>query len=172
MSQYVTHEDITRKYFGTYRTLINSALMGKTNHPLYGRWALMWSRCTNPAHIGYQHYGARGITVCDRWKVFEMFVEDMGERPPHTSLDRINNNGNYEPSNCRWATKDQQHNNRSNHRFIHVYGERMRLQEASRRFGINVHTLINRIYSGWDETKAATYPVIRTGRNVKIRNQP
>lgn len=76
-------------------------------------WGSMWQRCTNPKTQSYRHYGGRGIVVCDRWKKFENFLQDMGRKPsPDYSIDRINNDGNYEPSNCRWATKSQQMRNR------------------------------------------------------------
>ncbi len=83
-----------------------------TSHPLYCIWQSMRQRCLNPNAQQYPNYGARGITICDRWDDFALFLEDMGERPECHSLDRIDNNGNYEPSNCRWTTTKVQNNNR------------------------------------------------------------
>jgi hypothetical protein len=73
----------------------------------------MKARCTNPKSPKFRYYGGRGITVCDRWSTsFEAFLADMGDRPPGKSIDRINNDGNYEPGNCRWATQSEQVRNR------------------------------------------------------------
>ena len=80
----------------------------------YHSWAGMRSRCLNPNHLRRKDYGARGISICKRWDKFKNFLADMGRRPPGTSLDRINNNGDYKPSNCRWATPKQQAANRRN----------------------------------------------------------
>lgn len=80
-----------------------------SRHPLYNRWWSMLRRCNNPNEIGYARYGGRGIRVCDRWKVFENFLSDVGDPPsPAHTMDRIDNDGNYEPSNFRWATMKEQ----------------------------------------------------------------
>jgi hypothetical protein len=88
-------------------------MVNKTKHYLYNTWHNMKGRCNNPKDAAYKYYGGRGIKVCERWNSsFENFVEDMGERPKGLTLDRIDNNGNYEPSNCRWTTMATQVANR------------------------------------------------------------
>jgi len=85
---------------------------GMTYNPIYKTWGGMKTRCLNPKHKFYKHYGGRGITVCKRWLDFNNFYADMGDRPEGKELDRIDNDGNYEPGNCRWVTKKENANNR------------------------------------------------------------
>jgi hypothetical protein len=80
--------------------------------PTYGSWYAMWARCTNPNNKAYRHYGGRGIKVDPRWRKFENFLADLGPRPDHTTLDRIDVNGNYEKPNCRYADAKTQVTNR------------------------------------------------------------
>ncbi len=89
--------------------------------PTYISWRNMRQRCQNPNHPDYEDYGGRGIKVCKRWKDFVNFLTDMGERPEGLTLDRINNDGNYEPDNCRWATLKQQAQNQRDHKNQYLF---------------------------------------------------
>lgn len=124
----------------------------------YKAWAGMIQRCTNPQNHKWQRYGGRGISVCKEWRDFENFQRDMGERPPGMTLDRTNNNGDYTPSNCRWATATQQQNNMSTNVRVSIDGEPMTIPQASRAFGISRETIRSRIRSGWDAQLAVQHP--------------
>lgn len=118
----------------------------------------MKARCIYPTHVSYHLYGGRGIKVCERWmNSYAAFISDMGEAPIGMSLDRFpNNNGNYEPGNCRWATNHQQGLNRSqNVRYTHN-GETLTQSEWASRLGIDKSSLLQRIASGWPLAKALT----------------
>jgi hypothetical protein len=92
---------------------IHGHAMGGVVTRTYRTWVAMKFRCSNPAASDFRYYGGRGISVCERWIKFENFLEDMGERPAGRTLDRVDNEGNYEPANCRWATwKEQSLNKR------------------------------------------------------------
>lgn len=97
--------DLERKTFDTIKH-------GYNRTPTYVSWSAMWARCTNSKLKSYKNYGGRGISVCERWKDFQNFLDDMGARPDGKSLDRYpDNDGNYEPNNCRWATAKEQRAN-------------------------------------------------------------
>ena len=117
---------------------------GLSKTPAYRRWGSIKARCNNKNSNHYADYGGRGIKVCRRWLKFDNFQDDMGERPKGTSIDRINNNGNYEPSNCKWSTKKEQSNNRRNNIVIKYKGNEKTITEWARHFKINESTFYYR----------------------------
>lgn len=114
----------------------------------YSTWSSMMHRCNNPQRREYKNYGGRGISVCTRWSSFVEFKKDMGERPLGKVLDRINNDGNYEPDNCRWVTHKENCRNRSTARMLTYKGCTKSLTEWSETLGINMWTLRTRIRDG------------------------
>jgi hypothetical protein len=139
---------------------------GLRNTPEYEAWAHMLRRCYTPTTNGFEHYGGRGISVCDRWHhSFENFLSDMGFRPSRRhSLDRENNDGNYEPSNCRWATAEQQANNKRSNIYITLNGETLTETQWRKKLGFERGVISYRIKSGWSPEEALTTPV-RTVRH-------
>jgi hypothetical protein len=132
---------------GCYRTGWVNRRHGMTRTPTYRSWLSMRSRCLNPRNARFKTHGARGITVCDRWRVsFEAFLADMGERPGlEYSLDRIDNDGPYSPENCRWATPCEQQRNRRSNRRITFQGRTATLAEWGELTGIRAATIATRL---------------------------
>ena len=141
-------------------------------HKLYRTWQGIRNRCNNPNAIAYKNYGGRGIKICSRWDKFELFVADMGEKPTeqHT-IDRIDNNGDYEPSNCRWITRKEQLKNTSRNVF-HTYNGITKTQvEWSEIHKISDDVIRHRIKQGWSIKKIFETPariVKRKPRRTKL----
>lgn len=132
---------------------------GKSKTNGYGVWAAMHARCRNPNVKAYYRYGGRGITVCDRWQSYQAFVEDMGEKPgPDHTVERIDNDGDYSPENCRWATQREQCHNTRRNRWIEYNGETKILSDWAREYGLTVQGLKNRLDRGWAIKRALETP--------------
>lgn len=134
----------------------------------YKTWAAMKSRCYYPKNISYRNYGGRGIKVCDRWRdSFEAFLEDMGKRPStrHT-LDRIDSNGHYEPSNCRWATYTEQLRNRKTVKLLTFNGATKCIPEWADELGISASKIRARLKRGWTVENALTESVDATDSTI------
>jgi hypothetical protein len=129
---------------------------GATGTKEFRAWAGMISRCRNPNYEFFKHYGGRGIKVCERWLKPENFLADMGSAPAGTSLDRIDTNGNYEPRNCRWATRGEQMNNMRTNRLVTHGGETKTISQWAQQIGLNPATLSHRLKRGWPTAKALT----------------
>lgn len=153
------------------RALEANTTHGKCKTPEYIIWRLMIQRCSDPGSTAFSNYGGRGIVVCDRWRIgedgkhgFLCFLGDMGPRPsPEHSIDRIDVNADYEPSNCRWATPEMQSNNTRRNRFIAFNGETRTVAQWERALGFAEGTVKRRLLLGWSERDALTEPVRRVG---------
>lgn len=131
--------------------------------PEYSSWISLKNRCLNPNSPSYPDYGRRGITVCLRWlDSFENFRSDMGPRPSKKhSIGRIDNNGNYEPDNCRWETQTQQSRNTRSNVFVTLNGKTLCVKDWARLFEISLSTVYSRMSRGWEAPLALTTPVRR-----------
>jgi hypothetical protein len=139
--------------------------------PEYRSWTAMNTRCTNSKRTEWERYGGRGITVCERWQSFEAFFEDMGPRPKGKSLDRFpNNDGNYEPGNCRWATQREQTANTRRNKFLTIDGQTFCVTEWARRAGLGEATLRGRLRRGWETDKLLS--AVQPHLSEQIRKPP
>lgn len=125
------------------------ATHGRGGTRLYSAWNAMKQRCHNPNSTEYHNYGGRGIIVCERWRdSFENFLADMGERPEGMSIDRIDNDGNYEPGNCRWATSAEQARNKRTNNLVTFQNRTLTVMDWARYFKIPRSTLYARVKKG------------------------
>ena len=131
---------------------------GKRKTKTYNVWAAMVQRCTNCNSVFFHRYGARGIDVCDKWKTFQGFLDDMGERPDGMTLDRIDNNTGYRKENCRWVSRTEQARNRSSNLVIEHEGRSLPLAAWAEVLGIRYATLHARLAHGWDVARAFATP--------------
>lgn len=128
---------------------------GHARSSTYQSWVSMKTRCD--ADRGHPDYISRGITVCTEWaESFDVFLRDMGDRPPGTSIDRIDNSKGYFPGNCRWANASQQANNRRSSHTAHAFGRTQTLMEWSKETGIPFQTIRHRLLRGWTEERSVT----------------
>lgn len=134
---------------------------GRARTPEYRAWVDLKTRCTSSSNSRWEGYGGRGIKVCDRWlESFENFYADMGDRPSvKHSIDRIDNDGDYCPENCQWATPKEQYSNRSTNRYLTYQGRTLNVTEWSAEIGISREVLYNRLSKGWSEERALTTPL-------------
>lgn len=145
--------------------------MGKTTHGmsrsrLWRIWNSMKQRCENPNAISYKYYGEKGISVCEDWTVFKNFCAWALNNgyAENLSIDRIDGNGNYEPSNCRWATNKEQQNHTSYNRLYTYNGETLNVMQWAEKTGLSPNMLYKRLLRGWDIEKALTTKNLRDWR--------
>lgn len=134
---------------------------GYSRTDVYAIWVGMKYRCRIKKSKGYHLYGGRGIRVCKRWRKFENFLSDMGDRPKGMSIDRINNSGDYRPSNCRWATRRQQANNVRTNVRIKYLGITKTLTEWARELEVSSTCIKDRIKRGWSVEKTFSTPSVK-----------
>jgi hypothetical protein len=137
---------------------------GMSNTKAHRRWANMLSRCRCKTHPQYKYYGGRGITVCEEWFKFENFYADMGDCPKGLTIERIDNEGNYEPFNCKWATYKEQANNKRQRQdwlLFEFKGKKLNRLQWAKKMGLGYVTLCHRLKIGWPIEKALAEPLKR-----------
>ena len=137
---------------------------GAARTEAYRAWTSMLNRCRNKNNPAFAYYGARGITVCERWLDYAVFCEDMGPRPYGMTLERKDNNGSYCPENCIWASRETQTRNTRRNRYLSAGGEKLILTDWARRLNTHEATLIKRLKLGWSEEKTCLTPVLRQAK--------
>lgn len=137
--------------------------------PTYRSWYAMRSRCNNKKNAKYPTYGGAGVRVCDRWNDFRMFIEDMGTRPPGTTIDRIDGSKGYEPGNCRWATSKQQQRNIKTNVYIKINGVEKTAAEWAEISGLKKETVLQRYRANWPRDKILS---VRPFTGNRIRKAP
>lgn len=151
--------------------IVHGAARRKYRHGEYNVWIDMKARCSNPKQRDFKHYGGRGITVCQQWNSFTQFLQDMGRPQPGQTLDRINNDGNYSPENCRWASRQQQANNRRTTRLLTFNGKTMSLSAWSMEMGLARCRVGARLKEGWSLERALK-PSERALKPSKVSGEP
>lgn len=142
---------------------------GEHGSRTYRCWDHMIQRCENRKNTRWIDYGGRGISVCERWHDFENFLADMGQCPSGHSIDRINNDGNYEPSNCRWSTYFQQAQNTRRSVFFELDGEKKTISEWARCYGLSEQALRYRVNKGWPKGLVLSTPAFTGNRIAKFK---
>lgn len=133
---------------------------GRSNSRTFNSWRGMIERCYNPSHISFPYYGACGVTVAKEWRTFDAFLKYMGEAPTGRSIDRIDYTKNYEPGNCRWATKEEQARNKRNNRLVTFRDRTVPATVWDKEMGHPPGTVWRRIRAGW-ATEYAIYSPIK-----------
>lgn len=146
---------------------------GKRKFKIYSIWQNMLNRCRNKNTRSYKDYGERGISVCDRWQEFDNFYADMGDPPKGKTLDRYpNNNGNYEPTNCRWASTIEQQNNTRKNRLITFDGRIQTMAAWAREVGLDSMRIQKRLNDGWSTERALMTPIRKMKRKTEWQTRP
>lgn len=161
---------VSRERINAALTEMSTRIPGTSkSSPEYEAWRDMKKRCYDPSNVMFARYGGRGISVCASWRdSFERFLADVGPRPEGKTLDRRDNDKNYEPENVRWATRAEQNRNRSNTRFVDFKGRKIPLKQAAEELGVPYDRLLKRIMAGWDDAHVLNVTKNTTGPRAPL----